>query len=291
MRTGAVVRKENRTWRTGTPEAASPLAHATTGFARGSPSEPVLLPYCQAVGSRAVHRDRRIEIVWEKDLGRQSSRKQIRILRIIRVAAKETLRQNHAIQAILLYGSRARGDHRRGSDYDIAVVSSLPRMKAYEASKSLYDDEMEKNYWTELVFTSPEDLARYANTAGTLESRLAREGILIAGEWKRPDCREGRELNVDGEKALEWAHAAMANGLQATMWLRIATSEAWRGDNGAATRVRRMAGQVTKGISLGAAAYNAWGQRVGKFSANLEALPDATADDRTIAWWEGQPEA
>ena len=44
-------------------------------------------------------------------------------------------------------------------------------------------------------------------------------------------------------------------------------------------------------LSLGAAAYNAWGQRVGKFSANLETLPDATTDDRTMAWWKGQPEA
>ena len=44
-------------------------------------------------------------------------------------------------------------------------------------------------------------------------------------------------------------------------------------------------------LSLGAAAYNVWGQHVGKFSANLETLPDATTDDRTMAWWKGQPEA
>ena len=45
-------------------------------------------------------------------------------------------------------------------------------------------------------------------------------------------------------------------------------------------------------LSLVAAAYNAWGQRVGKFSANLKTLPaDATTDDRTMVWWEGQPEA
>ena len=44
-------------------------------------------------------------------------------------------------------------------------------------------------------------------------------------------------------------------------------------------------------LSLGAVAHNAWGQRVGKFSANLETLPDATTDDRTMAWWKAQPEA
>ena len=36
-------------------------------------------------------------------------------------------------------------------------------------------------------------------------------------------------------------------------------------------------------LSIGAAAYNAWGQGVGKFSANLETLPDAITDDRTMA--------
>ena len=44
-------------------------------------------------------------------------------------------------------------------------------------------------------------------------------------------------------------------------------------------------------LSLGAAAYNARGQRIGKFSANLETLPDGTTDDRTMAWWKTQPEA
>ena len=44
-------------------------------------------------------------------------------------------------------------------------------------------------------------------------------------------------------------------------------------------------------LSIGAAAYNAWGQRVGKFSANLETLPDAITDDRTMAWWESQGDA
>ena len=110
------------------------------------------------------------------------------------------MRQNEAIQAVLLYGSRSRGDHRRGSDYDIAIVTSLPRKEAFEAAKLLYDGDLEKKYWTEPVFRSPKELERYANTAGTLESRLAREGVLIAGEWTRPECREGTELDIEIEK-------------------------------------------------------------------------------------------
>ena len=172
----------------------------------------------------------------------------MRIPRLIRAAAEETLRENEAIEAILLYGSRARGDHRRGSDYDLAVVSSLSRKEATEAARRLYDENLVKKHWTEIATTSSEDLDRYANTAGTLESRIAREGVLIAGEWNRPKCKEGRELDIDIEKALEWSHTAIANGLTATMWLKIASSEGWPGDNEAATRVQRMAEQVAKGV-------------------------------------------
>ena len=62
----------------------------------------------------------------------------MRVPRLIRTAAEETLRENEAFEAILLYGSRACGDHRRGSDYDIAIVSSLSRKEAFEAARRLY---------------------------------------------------------------------------------------------------------------------------------------------------------
>lgn len=175
-------------------------------------------------------------------------RRRIRIPRLVRTAAEETLRENEAIQAILLYGSRARGDHRRGSDWDVAIVSSLPRKEAFEAARKLYDQDLVKKHWTEIATTSSEDLYRYANTAGTLESRLAREAVLIAGEWTRPCYREGTELDIDIERALQWSHTAIANGLGITTWLRSASSEGWPGDNEAATRVQRMAEATAKGI-------------------------------------------
>ena len=137
----------------------------------------------------------------------------MRIPRLIRTAAEETVRQNEAIEVILLYGSRARGDHRRGRDYDLVVVSSLPRKEAFETAKRLYDKDLVKKHWTKIATTSPDDLDRYANSAGTLESRLEREGVLIAGEWNRPTCKQGSELDIDIEKALEWSHTAIANGL------------------------------------------------------------------------------
>ena len=91
-------------------------------------------------------------------------------------------------------------------------------------------------------------IERYANTAGTLESRIARKAVLIAGEWKRPACTEGKELEIDAGQALTWARVAARNAMGAATWLETASSDGWPADNQAGAKVQRMAEQVTKGI-------------------------------------------
>ncbi len=44
-------------------------------------------------------------------------------------------------------------------------------------------------------------------------------------------------------------------------------------------------------LSFASAAYSADGKQLGTFSANLTALPGAQGDDKTMAWWQTQPEA
>jgi hypothetical protein len=44
-------------------------------------------------------------------------------------------------------------------------------------------------------------------------------------------------------------------------------------------------------LSFGSAAYLADKTLVSTFAANLETLPDAVADPRTMEWWRSQPEA
>jgi hypothetical protein len=44
-------------------------------------------------------------------------------------------------------------------------------------------------------------------------------------------------------------------------------------------------------LSLASAAYLANKRLAGTFETNLETLPGATADPKTQAWWQGQPEA
>ena len=168
--------------------------------------------------------------------------------RLLKAAAEETLRQTSAIEAILLYGSRANGTHREDSDWDIAVVTELTGDEGFKAAGPLYTDEVAEQHWTEVVCTTRGKIERYANTAGTLESRIAREAVLIAGEWKRPACTEGRELEIDAEHALTWARVAAGNAMGAAAWLETASAERWEGDNQAGAKLQRMAEQVTKGI-------------------------------------------
>lgn len=44
-------------------------------------------------------------------------------------------------------------------------------------------------------------------------------------------------------------------------------------------------------LSFGSAAYTADKNLIGTFTANLETLPDASADPTTATWWLTQPEA
>lgn len=44
-------------------------------------------------------------------------------------------------------------------------------------------------------------------------------------------------------------------------------------------------------LSFGSAAYSADKELLGTFSANLQLLPDARPDEKTMNWWKTQPEA
>lgn len=44
-------------------------------------------------------------------------------------------------------------------------------------------------------------------------------------------------------------------------------------------------------LSLGSVAFDAGGAEIDALQINLEPLPEATPDPRTMDWWKGQPEA
>ena len=67
-------------------------------------------------------------------------------------AAEETVRCNEAIEAVLLFGSRARGDHADESDYDIAIITRPGLKRPPEAAMPLCDEALEKEFRTQVVF-------------------------------------------------------------------------------------------------------------------------------------------
>jgi hypothetical protein len=44
-------------------------------------------------------------------------------------------------------------------------------------------------------------------------------------------------------------------------------------------------------LSSASAAFTAAGKQVGTFSANLTTLPGAAGEEKTMAWWQTQPDA
>ena len=196
---------------------------------------------------------------------------------LLKAAADETLGQTSAIEAILLYGSRATGTHREDSDWDIAVVTELGSKEGFKAAAPLYTDKVGEHHWTEIACTTRERIERYANTAGTLESRIAREAVLVAGKWRRSACTEGRELEIDAGQALSWARTAAGNGMGAAAWLETASAERWKGDNQAGAKVQRMAEQVTKGIL---ATFGVYESDIHALERSADELENAYASSR-----------
>ena len=110
----------------------------------------------------------------------------------IRRAAEATLECWPAAKAVLLFGSRVRGDHGPTSDWDIAVVTdgSLdcpPDLPILELSMDNLDT----------VFIAADDIRRHRNRLSHLGCALSRDAVALAGDWERPKGLREPELNND----------------------------------------------------------------------------------------------
>ncbi len=115
----------------------------------------------------------------------------------LRNACAESLDAWPEARAALLFGSRARGDHRPDSDWDVLLVVDddgihLPQGLPVER---LADTVNEVN----VVVRSERLLRERAGLVGSLDRCVARDGRLLAGAWNRPE--PGREAQKDPQ---EW---------------------------------------------------------------------------------------
>ena len=111
----------------------------------------------------------------------------------LRRTAAEAVGSIPGIEAVVLYGSRARGTARATSDWDIAILSHASAENE-QAAKRLFGD-LER---VESIVMNPESIEAHCNRGIRIESAIARQGKLLAGDWTPPRCRS-EDLDVAAE--------------------------------------------------------------------------------------------
>ncbi len=123
----------------------------------------------------------------------------------MKVATHERLRRTAVaavgsipgIEAVVLYGSRARGTARATSDWDIAILSHASPDDE-QAARRLFGG-LERVH---PIVMNPETIEAHCNQGTRIESAIARQGRLLAGDWTPPRCR-AEDLDVAAED-IEW---------------------------------------------------------------------------------------
>ena len=110
-------------------------------------------------------------------------------------------------KAVILFGSRARGDHRDDSDWDIAFITdseeSLPTA-VYQDLKKL---ETRESIVVQGFALSQERFCEDACSLGNIAAPIAREGQLIAGRCGWPKLESEPTLKLD--EYLDWRSRGM----------------------------------------------------------------------------------
>ena len=111
----------------------------------------------------------------------------------IRAAAEATLKRWPTASAVLLFGSRARGDNLPTSDWDLAVVTDDPLNRPRDLPlldlAELHHPEMD------VAFISDDDIRCQRNLLGRLGCSLARDARPIAGKWSPPPGLKEPEMD------------------------------------------------------------------------------------------------
>ena len=85
------------------------------------------------------------------------------------------------VEEIILFGSRARGDFRTDSDWDVLVVLSEPveRKMELEAYKRMHRELLLKGIKADILFISKDELENVKDDTGFVYYYALREGVKI----------------------------------------------------------------------------------------------------------------
>jgi predicted nucleotidyltransferase len=99
-----------------------------------------------------------------------------KIKEIIKAALK-----GYAIEKIILFGSRARGDFNKDSDYDIYVILQydLNREIKIELMDRILEQLADIGIWADIILRSKREVEIYKNQIGAITRDVLKEGIEI----------------------------------------------------------------------------------------------------------------
>ncbi len=118
-------------------------------------------------------------------------------LEALRRACERSLEQWPAARAALLYGSRARGDCRTGSDWDVMLLTDGAGYRDMPDRLPLLEFVPERGAEVNVCVYDAARMRRRAALTGSFDRSVARDGVLLAGRWARPDL--DRESGMDIE--------------------------------------------------------------------------------------------
>lgn len=100
-------------------------------------------------------------------------------LQIIKKTIQEIVGEN--LSRIILFGSRARGDNRPDSDYDLLIElrTEIDRARYVELYTSVVSNLALKRIFVDLLFRSKSSLDQFQNVKGTVLYKAVKEGIPI----------------------------------------------------------------------------------------------------------------
>ena len=88
--------------------------------------------------------------------------------------------KNHHPEKIILFGSRARGNARAESDYDLLIVTDLEGSRR-EYRRAVYHSlyELRLPVGKDIIVATPSDLQRYGGLVGTVLTPAIQEGQVL----------------------------------------------------------------------------------------------------------------
>ncbi len=113
-------------------------------------------------------------------------------------AAEAVVRDNPEVSAVLLFGSRARGDHRPDSDWDLAFVTCGERVRRRAPAGWRRPD----GFRVDCVQVPAAVLRLKANALRHVACPIAREGRLLVGAWQKPRKLERPAMELEQYETL-----------------------------------------------------------------------------------------